>query len=68
MRPDSSAVRLAASALEDLEAGMVLRFDLPANTHPEWRVGGQPIARAQAIRQGPHRAASIERELTEADL
>src|SRR5271157_3531843 len=35
------SVRLAASSIENLEPGMVLRLDLPANTPPEWRVGGQ---------------------------
>jgi flagellar motor switch protein FliM len=60
-------VRLAASAIENLEPGTILRFDLPANTPAEWRVGGQALSQAQAIRQGPHRAARIERALTEAD-
>ena len=54
------AVRLAASDLENLEPGRVLRLDLAANTLPEWRVGGQTLATAQAIRQGTHRAARIE--------
>jgi len=60
-------VRVAASALENLEAGSVLRFDLPSNTLPVWRVGNQPLAGAQAIRQGHHRAARIERALAEAE-
>ena len=43
-----------------------LRLDLASNTLPEWRVGGQTIATAQAIRQGAHRAARIEAPVTEA--
>jgi len=55
------AVRVAASDLENLEPGMVLRLDLPANTMPQWRVGGQLLSEAQAVRQGAHRAARLER-------
>jgi flagellar motor switch protein FliM len=54
-------VKLAASTIENLEVGTILRMDLPANVLPEWRVGGQTLGRAMAIRQGPHRAARIER-------
>jgi flagellar motor switch protein FliM len=54
-------VRLAAREIEDLEPGSVLRLDLAANTLAEWRVGGQTLAEAQAVRQGPHRAARIQR-------
>ena len=57
-------VRLAASEIENLEPGTVLRLDLPANTLPVWRVGGQTLAEAQAIRQGAHRAARIERQMS----
>ena len=53
-------VRLPAKSIENLEPGSVLRFDLPANTMPEWRVGGQVLSRAQAVRQGAHRAARVE--------
>jgi flagellar motor switch protein FliM len=53
-------VRVPATAIERLEPGIILRFDLPANTLPEWRVGGQVLAKAQAIRRGVHRAARIE--------
>jgi flagellar motor switch protein FliM len=60
-------VRLAASEIQDLKPGTILRFDLAANTLPEWRVGGQPLAQATAIRQGPHRAARIERQIGEAE-
>jgi flagellar motor switch protein FliM len=61
------AVRLAASAIENLEPGSVLRLDLAANTLSEWRVGGQTLSRAEAIRQGTHRAARMERPVTEAE-
>jgi flagellar motor switch protein FliM len=60
-------VRLQASVLENLEPGSVLRFDLAANTLPEWRVGGQTLATAQAIRHGAHRAARIERLIAEVE-
>ncbi|MDR3774259.1 MAG: FliM/FliN family flagellar motor switch protein [Terracidiphilus sp.] len=61
------SVRVAASELEKLEPGAVLRLNLPANTLPVWQVGGQRLAEAQAIRQGWHRAARIERSLGEAE-
>jgi hypothetical protein len=38
---------------------------MAANTLPEWRVGGQRLSEAQAIRQGPHRAARIERRIAD---
>jgi len=60
-------VRLAASVLENLEPGSVLRLDLAANTLPEWRVGGQMLATAQAIRHGAHRGARIERPVSEVE-
>jgi flagellar motor switch protein FliM len=53
-------VRLPASSVESLESGSVLRFDLAAGTLAEWRVGGQSLSRAQAIRMGAHRAARME--------
>jgi flagellar motor switch protein FliM len=53
-------VRLPATAIEGLEPGRIVRLDLPANTVPEWRAGGQVLAKAQAIRLGVHRAARIE--------
>jgi flagellar motor switch protein FliM len=53
------SVRVSASALENLKPGAIIRLDLPANTAPLLRVGGQPLARAQAIRFGAHRAARI---------
>jgi flagellar motor switch protein FliM len=57
-------VRLAAGALERLQLGDVLRLDLGASTLSEWRVGGQPLALAQAMRHGAHRAARIVRRLS----
>jgi len=53
-------VRLAASALENLEPGTLLRLDVAANSLPEWRVGGQRLSLARAIRQGAHRAARMD--------
>jgi flagellar motor switch protein FliM len=60
-------VRLPASAIENLKPGTILRLDLPANTLPEWRVGGQTLSQAEAIRQGAHRAARLERPVVEAE-
>jgi flagellar motor switch protein FliM len=60
-------VRLAASSIENLEAGTVLPLGLAANTLPEWRVGGQTLSKAQAIRQGTYRAARIEQPVPEAE-
>jgi flagellar motor switch protein FliM len=62
------SVRLSATEIEKLEPGMVLRLDLPANTLAEWRVAGLSLSEAQAIRQGPHRAARIESAPSEAML
>jgi flagellar motor switch protein FliM len=59
--------RMAASAIENLKPGTVLRLDVAANTLSEWRVGGQKLSLAQAIRQGEHRAARIERPVIEAE-
>ncbi len=53
-------MRVAASEIENLEPGRVLRLNLAANALPVWRVAGQQLAAAEAIRQGPHRAARIE--------
>jgi flagellar motor switch protein FliM len=61
------SVRLRASALKNLAPGSIVRLDLPANASPLWRVGGQTLAEAQVIRQGPHRAARIERPVAETE-
>jgi flagellar motor switch protein FliM len=60
-------VRLAASTIENLEPGSVLRLDLPANTMPIWQVGGQQLAQANAIRHGLHRGARLERPIAETE-
>jgi flagellar motor switch protein FliM len=61
-------VRLAAKALESLEPGDVLRLGLPASALPVLRVGGQTLMQAQAVRQGPHRAARIEHQIAVSEL
>jgi flagellar motor switch protein FliM len=58
-------VRLPASAIVNLEPGSILRLNMPANTLPVWQVGGQHLAEAQAIRQGVHRGARLERPISE---
>jgi flagellar motor switch protein FliM len=58
-------VRLAASAIENLEPGTLLRLEVAANSLPEWRVGGQRLSLAQAIRQGAHRAARMDEPMVE---
>jgi flagellar motor switch protein FliM len=60
-------VHLAASTIENLEVGSVVRLDVPANTLAEWRVGGQKLAMASAIRQGERRAVRIEHSLSEVE-
>ena len=52
-------LRIPATVVENLQPGMVLRLDVPANTLPEWRVGGQVFSRGEPIRQGAHRAARL---------
>ena len=54
-------IRLQASEIENLVPGTVLKLGLASSTLPEWRVGGELLSTAQAIRQGAHRAARIER-------
>jgi flagellar motor switch protein FliM len=58
-------VRLAASTIDNLQPGTVLRLDVAANSLPEWRVGGQRLSLAQAIRQGAHRAARMDVPMVE---
>jgi flagellar motor switch protein FliM len=60
-------VRLKASAIENLDVGSVIRLDLPANTTPVWKVGGQALSEAAAIRHGAHRGARMERTILEAE-
>ncbi len=54
------AVRIPASDFENLKPGSLIRFALPSHSKPEWRVGGQTIASAQAIRLGSHRAVRLD--------
>jgi flagellar motor switch protein FliM len=56
-------VRVPLRTIESLKPGMVIRLDLPGNAMPEWRVGGQTLATAEAIRQGTRRAARMERRM-----
>jgi flagellar motor switch protein FliM len=58
-------VRLAASTIENLEPGSILRLDLPANTLPVWQVGGQQLSEAKAMRHGMHRGARLESPIVE---
>src|SRR4051794_4267589 len=60
-------VRLPASAIENLGPGTILRLDVPADVKADWCVGGQFVAKAEAIRQGAHRAARIDRSIEEAN-
>jgi flagellar motor switch protein FliM len=59
------SVRLAASAIESLTPGSVLRLDMPANTASEWRAGGQCLSMAHVVRQGDRRGARMERQISE---
>jgi len=59
------SVRVPAGALDDLKPGSIVRLNLPADVPALWRVGGQSLLRAQAIRQGPNRAARIEQAIEE---
>ncbi len=60
------SVRITAGVLEQLEVGSILRLDLPANSLPVWRVGGQDLVAARPMRLGPHRAAALESRISEA--
>ena len=59
------AVRLSVNDVANIEPGEILRLNVPSNTLPVLRVGGQSLAQAQVIRQGAHRAARIERHFRE---
>jgi flagellar motor switch protein FliM len=54
-------VRIPARSIEDLAPGSLIRFDLPARVSPLWCAGGQVLATAQAVRQGTHFGARVER-------
>jgi flagellar motor switch protein FliM len=55
------AFRLAASRIEELAPGDVLRLDAAASTLSQLRVAGLPLLEARATRQGERRAAHVER-------
>jgi flagellar motor switch protein FliM len=54
-------VRIPARSIEELAPGSLIRFDLPARVSPLWCAGGQVLATAQAVRQGAHFGARVER-------
>jgi flagellar motor switch protein FliM len=58
-------VRISAKTIENLAPGSVIRLDLPARKSPQWCAGGQVLTAAEAVRQGAHRAARIERAVME---
>jgi flagellar motor switch protein FliM len=58
-------VRIPAKTIENLAPGSVIRLDLPARESPLWCAGGQVLSAAEAVRQGAHRAARIERAVLE---
>jgi flagellar motor switch protein FliM len=53
-------VRLAAGALEHLKPGDMLPLNVGADALAEWRVGGETLLFAQAMRRGARRAARID--------
>jgi flagellar motor switch protein FliM len=55
------ARKLEASLLDKLKPGDLLRLDVNAGSLSEWRVGGETLATARAMRHGAHRAARTER-------
>lgn len=57
------SVRIAASAIENLVPGSLIRLGLPAQASPLWCVGGKVFHAAQAVRQGAHRAARLEQAI-----
>lgn len=56
-------VRVPASVLENLQPGMLIQLDTPANWLPVMSVAGRNLFEARAVRQGPHRAARMDRRL-----
>ena len=54
------SIHLSASKINALKPGNILRMGLSSNSPGEWRVGGQLLARARAVRQGSYRAARLE--------
>ena len=56
---DLPTVSVRARDIENLAPGSVLRLNLAANVSPLWRVSGETLAQAMAVRQGSRRAARI---------
>jgi flagellar motor switch protein FliM len=57
------SMKLAARVLDHLAPGDVLPLPLAASALAEWRVGGEALALARAMRRGAHRAACVDRLL-----
>jgi flagellar motor switch protein FliM len=54
------SVRIAASEIENLQPGNILRFGLSSAVPAEWRVAGQRLGTAQAVRHRMHRGALLQ--------
>jgi len=61
-------MKVAASRLEQLKPGDVLPFEVGATAVPEWRVAGETLAEAWAMRRGERRAARVERLVAGSEL
>ena len=57
-------MKIAARELDHLRPGDVLPLPLGPSALAQWRVAGEALAVAQAMRRGPRRAARLERLLT----
>jgi flagellar motor switch protein FliM len=53
-------LRLRASEITFLEAGMVLRLPVARHEISEIRIGGLQLAKARPVRNGDHRGALVE--------
>ena len=58
-------VRVSAHEIETLQPGQILKLALSAASPAEWRVGGRPLATAEALQHGEHRAARLHSPITE---
>ena len=56
----SPSVRIAARAIENLQPGKIILLGLSSTLPAEWRVAGQRVAPAQAVRHGTHRGALMQ--------
>jgi flagellar motor switch protein FliM len=54
------SVRIAASQIESIHPGDILRFGLSSAVPAQWRVAGQRLGTAQAVRHGMHRGALLQ--------